>query len=681
MTNIINQLMLKNKGNGKGYVFTYKGKQYRSATMVDLVESIFNLPAVQYESWHKEIMVEIQKNPVFTDDKAGDLYKNYLTKLLNEAMAAKRATRDEYQQNSLPSAFNADIIACKFKPAADYNDRDKELLEIFAYCEEDELIYSVKDGNYTCIGAALDISNKKSYASYLAGHAVGSHMSSKYACNYEIWNDLYGIADYTTDAFFKYRRSIEEAITQDKKPSELKFAVNSKDTNMQEFLKLPLDKFSDDWDDALHTAICKLAVNDLMPASLFNNDLVQLCYEAKNNMFHRYSIRPAHGKKSNLNTIISLIFEDPSVIDIIAHIEKTPHIISDMADVHAQYKLNPDWQQLLPEQYKTDSECKALHGFIDNFTENEQKVIMAWSYMALHPSTGESIGLLISTGGGTFKTGYYAEMTRYLMSKMYGGTPENIGFLMKNDAWIENIKLREPFGGKGISKAGMVINDECTSKSIEQYKLWSGSTAGVGIDYEYSKVYQEGKQKKIYCPWFFTSNEEIKLADDKGVYDRRLIVIKRMDLHNFVKPYDMKDYHIHIKKEAVHFYNMAKACYEELAVKYGSLTSAANNISEIKQNLNSIFDEEGKLLAYQRIYDELESDPFEDRIMVSIPEFNAKVYSIAEEFELNAKGLKSYIFNTDKTKKLNIKGYPKYINGKTTRVHVLYKLKKRIDVR
>ena len=614
MVNIINELMIKNKGNGKGYSFKYKDKTYLAATMNDLVKKIYDLPGVYTRQWHKDIVNEITKLPEYAEERSEELFCDYLAKSLNAAMTEKRNMRDEYQKNSLPSAFNADIISCKFKPANDYNDKDKELLEIFVYCEDNGVIYTEIDGNYSLIGTPLDISNRKSNASYLAGSALKKHMDAKRCTDYQIWAELYHLADTATDKFFAYRRTIEEAISQGTPPSEIIIKYKGEDISMQEFLSLPLDKFSDDWDDALHTAICKIIVNELMPASLFNNDIIQLCFEAKNEMFHRYSVRPAHGKKANLNTIVSMMFEDPCIIDNIRHIKGVPHIISDGPNVFSEFKIQKDWQNKLPEQYESGKECKALKTFLEPFTDNERKVMMAWAYMALHPSTGESIGMLIQTGGGTFKTGYYAEMIRYLMSIMYNAPKDRVGFMMKKDAWVENTKLREP-GNRGISKAGLVIIDEAGSRSIEQYKLWSGSTVDVGIDYEYSKIYQEGVQTKIFCPWLFTSNEDINLGDDKGVYDRRLIVIKRMDLSNFEKPYDMKDYHISIRKEAIHFYNFAKKSYEELVKKYGSITSAVNKIQEIHANLACIFEEEAKLNAYENLYNDMRSDnPFADHI-------------------------------------------------------------------
>lgn len=672
MVNIINELMIKNKGNGKGYSFKYKDKTYLAATMNDLVKKIYDLPGVYTKQWHKDIVNEITKLPEYSEDKSEELFCDYLAKSLNAAMTEKRNMRDEYQKNSLPSAFNADIISCKFKPANDYNDKDKELLEIFVYCEDNGVIYTEIDGNYSLIGTPLDISNRKSNASYLAGSALKKHMDAKRCTDYQIWAELYHLADTATDKFFAYRRTIEEAISQETPPSEIIIKYKGEDISMQEFLQLPLDKFSDDWDDALHTAICKIIVNELMPASLFNNDIIQLCFEAKNEMFHRYSVRPAHGKKANLNTIVSMMFEDPCIIDNIRHIKGVPHIISDGPSVFSEFKIQKDWKNKLPEQYESGKECKALKTFLEPFTDNERKVMMAWAYMALHPSTGESIGMLIQTGGGTFKTGYYAEMIRYLMSIMYNAPKDRVGFMMKKDAWVENTKLREP-GNRGISKAGLVIIDEAGSRSIEQYKLWSGSTVDVGIDYEYSKIYQEGVQTKIFCPWLFTSNEDINLGDDKGVYDRRLIVIKRMDLSNFEKPYDMKDYHISIRKEAIHFYNFAKKSYEELVKKYGSLTSAVNKIQEIHANLACIFEEEAKLNAYENLYNDMRvDDPFADHIEVAIPEFNSKVEELAAEMGVNPKGLTKYIFTTDKTTEPNVKGKCTVKGGRRVRIHILY---------
>ena len=672
MVNIVNELMIKNKGNGKGYSFKYKDKTYLAATMNDLVKKIYDLPGVYTKQWHKDIVNEITKLAEYTEEKSEELFCNYLAKSLNAAMAEKRTMRDEYQKNGLPSAFNADMTSCKFKPANDYNDKDRELLEIFVYCEDNGVIYTEIDGNYSLIGTPLDISNRKSNASYLAGSALKKHMDAKRCTDYQIWAELYHIADTATDKFFTLRRTIEESISQDGRPSEIKLKKDGKDISMQEFLSLPLDKFSDDWDDALHTAICKVIINELMPASLFNNDIIQLCYEEKNDLFHRYSVRPTHGKKANLNTIISMLFEDPCIIDNIRHIKGVPHVISDSPTVYSEFKLLNDWQNKLPEQYESVKECKALKTFLEPFTENERKVMMAWSYMALHPSTGESIGMLIQTGGGTFKTGYFAEMTRYLMSVMYNAPKDRVGFMMKKDAWVENTKLREP-GNRGISKAGLVIIDEAGSRSIEQYKLWSGSTVDVGIDYEYSKIYQEGVQTKIFCPWLFTSNEDINLGDDKGVYDRRLIVIKRMDLSNFEKPYDMKDYHISIRKEAIHFYKFAKKSYEELVAEYGSLTSAANKIKEIHANLACIFEEQAKLDAYENLYNDMHmGEPFADHIEVLVPEFNIKVDELAKEMGINPKGLAKYIFTTDKTTEPNVKGKCIAKNGRKVRIHVLY---------
>lgn len=673
--NIINELMIRNRGNGKGFAFSYKGQKHTASTITDLIESISGLPQVSFEKWYQEILSEIQKDPMYSNEKAPELLKKQLFKILDASLSEKRDYRDKFQKDTLPSAFNAEIIACKFKPAADYNNCDKELLEIFAYCEDNEAIYASIDGNYTLIGTALDISNRKSNASYLAGSLLKKYLDRKYCNDYQLWGNLYHIADDATDKFFEIRRSIEDAINQNILPSQMNVTVNDKPMTIKDLLSLPVDKFPDDWDDALHTAICKEIINNAMPSIMFNSDIAQLCFESKNGAFHRYSIRPAHGKKANLNTVIALMFEDPSVIDIIRHIKKIPHVISDGDSVLSEFKLKNDWKDKLPEQYKSAKECKALKSFLSPFSENERKVMMAWAYMALHPiTTGESIGLLIQTGGGTFKTNYFAEMTRYLMSVMYNAPKDRIGFLLKKNRWVSNPKLMEP-GTRGISKAGMVIIDEAGKESLEQYKLWSGSTAEVGIDYDYSKVYQEGVQTKIYCPWLFTSNEDIALGDDKGVYDRRLIVIKRMDLSNFKKPYEMKDFQVNILKEASYFYDLAKKNYSELKEKYGSLTAAVNEIEEIHKNLSSIFDEEGKLAAYEHLYNQLHSDPFEDHVEIRVNEFNGKIEEISKEFDINPKGFVKYIFSMGITTQMNEKGKFVSKNGQKYRVHMLYPLK------
>ena len=146
-----------------------------------------------------------------------------------------------------------------------------------------------------------------------------------------------------------------------------------------------------------------------------------------------------------------------------------------------------------------------------------------------------------------------------------------------------------------------------------------------------------------------------------------------MDLSNFEKPYDMKDYHISIRKEAIHFYKFAKKSYEELVAEYGSLTSAANKIKEIHANLACIFEEQAKLDAYENLYNDMHmGEPFADHIEVLVPEFNIKVDELAKEMGINPKGLAKYIFTTDKTTEPNVKGKCIAKNGRKVRIHVLY---------
>lgn len=688
MQKIVNALQIRTSKNGKGYMLTYKGKDYKAKSLDDLAECIMNLPQVNFESWYISMMNLVRMQPYYAESSGCAATKQYITTELADTIRAKRDYRDVFQSHVLPSAFNAEITACKYKPSCDYNDFDKLMLQPFYFCEENECIYC-KDGNsFTLIGTRLSLSDKRTNQAGFAANVIKKHLAKYFGTEkFELWGHFYKIADCATVNFFNNRRIIESAIDAKKKPSETKGTIFGKESCFSELFKLQTgisEKFNawpEDWIDKLHDAIVKHLINEELPACPNNQGLIQVFHEA-NGEFYRYFIgAPRNGVKSTLSSFVACLFGDSCVLDIMNRIPCIPHIIYDTNEIATQYSLDSSWLNKLTNQKKIE-DCKALKVFTGAFTKEEATVLMAWAYMALHPSTGENIGMLIQTGGGTFKTNYYSAMIKYLMSIMYNAPIDTIGFMMKKDEWVGNAKLREP-STRGISKAGFVIVDEASSKSIIQYKQWSGSTTSAGIDYEYSKIYEQGVQTKIYCPWLFLSNEDIVLGDDKGVYDRRLIVIKRMDLANLSKPYSF-NYANEIRAEAKAFYFAAKKCYDSIKKTYGSLTDMnMSNESSIRNNLNTVFDEEGKMIAYYNIFDSLKNSNGvngviqcnDEGVCVTVGLLSTLIEQNAKENELNEGGLKKYIKTTNRTICSNVWGKAVRINGKVCKAAILYPLK------
>lgn len=698
MVNVANLLKITNSHRGVGFNFEYKGKKYKPKDYDELANAILSLPMITYEKWWPNLQEDLTNlNDGKAPADASETVKLLKSKLRSE-LDAKREYRDAFQQNAQSGGVNATWDDYKLKPENNFNAMDAEFLEPFYLCEENEMIYSKVGESYRLIGGLEAINKPFSAESRIAAQEYIEYWKYKTGSQAEfcLWASFYETLRQVTEWFFDIRRDLEEAAQNSTPPEEVlinqEININGvsykpPQVNAMKFLRLPENKWDEHWVDELHSSICKLIINKLLPTVLFREGFAVLQHEKKRENFNRYYLRPAGGRQCGVQEIIAKLLSDPQLYHKIKKLNFTPRIISD--DIRpATYHIDNEWQKKLPtNSFETLEECKILNTFLSKYTDDEKLCIMAWAYAALHPSTNELIGLLIRTGGGAFKNECYFSTLKYLLGLMYDTNPEVLAFLIKGLAFKAGDKALEP-GNKGISKAALVCVDEALSSNLELYKHWSGTSQEKGVDYSYSKVYKEGVSLKIYAPFLFLTNRELQIENDNGVYERRLISILRPDIYSLPKPYSKKDYAEMMKREAKYFYKLAEKCYNQLIKKYGDFDSF-NIKSKLVDNLDTVYDEPGKIAAYSNLYDEIESLPIsKDRIwmkkefrkeakIIRTSDATKLIQNLSTEFGLNPGGLKNWIF-TSGNKSLvtdNVKDKVIIAEGRPNRYHILYPLK------
>ena len=629
----------------------------------------------QADKWYQDEIQEIQKSPNYHSPNDFELvWKQHFFKLLDEALEAKRDKRDEHQQATLASAFEAEFVPTRYQTSCYMNSEDYRLIKGVVYCKANDNLYYVENGSYKRIGPFNEMAEHQSQSLNELSALLQRNMAAELGIQkFDLWPYIWSSANGVTEIFFRMRREIEDCIAAGQLPSNCKITFNKEQTTIKKLFGWVDDAFHNDWVDDLHTLCIKFLINETIPSSLIRNGLVRLQLEMKNNLFKRYNLSGNTTKCCNFNMYLSSLFEGMNKLTDLQTIENEPRIISE-DETSAKFHLIPGWyKNLEPGQFGL-SDCKILNTFLEKYNDDEKNFIMAWAYSVLHPSLGEGIGLMIKTGGGAFKTCGYSVMIKKLLSKMYGGPEDELTYTLIGDAWVKNDQLKEAAGDRGISHSALVVNDECTEKSVELYKEMSGSTSNVGVIYSYKKVYAQPVQTRIFNRWLFLTNKQITIQDADGVYERRLAIIDRMDIKKLNKPY-ASNYYQMIEKELGAFYALAKDCYTKLKTQYGDLVNASTR-SSFFRNLKDSFGEPQKTFVYYKLFEKYNAT---DVLDIPVKDFNETAKQLCEDNEINFNGFKNWVKNTDKTEEPCMLGFNKKVHGSVLRFHRLYKLKPKYE--
>ena len=209
-------------------------------------------------------------------------FSTQFEKELAQYLTHKKEARDNYIQNSLPSAFNAKFIPASFKPAAFCNSVDLSFINNVVYCVEQDALYYTSNNSYKMIGTIDEIISKDSRSIYTLATCISKDLSIKYSIEYfDFWSYLYQQVDRATEAFFE-AKVLLETISQ----SGATVNVEEKLNCVPWTDKISLNYFSDksgklvsDWYDRLHSYFIKSIFNYLIPASGVNNDLYNVYFE------------------------------------------------------------------------------------------------------------------------------------------------------------------------------------------------------------------------------------------------------------------------------------------------------------------------------------------------------------------------------------------------------------------
>lgn len=612
MSSFIDEFEIRNSKSKKGkFSAHFPGRQgvTKYNTINELVEDMWNIAnSFQYTDMWKDMAnrIAIQEKNDTRDHET--VWKEVVSKELTEALSAKKTIIQEMNKNSTSSAFNAKLVPCIFTPDGSLlNDEDKKFLKDLYFCEENQLVYGRVRDSLKLIGNPRYFNDDNADDHEKLMDFIEDRLARENgaAGEYDIWRQFYKTCDMLTEAYRTASLEMNAAMAAGKKPSESKLSFNGGEHVFSEVLKCRDGSWPESAEDDLLSYFVKIGLNVLFPTIIFNRNMINLFYETKNDEFKRIAIRPVNkNKKQTAGEIGASIFDyKRQALKALKKIDKVPHIIHDNPSVPAAYHLDEDWMDKLPEGQKDIKDCKILNTFTRKFDPEEAIFMMAWAYTVFHPSTNEIISLCIMTGGGTFKTSYYAQSIIKILSLMYNETDTKLIAKLKKDEWVNNDQFKEPKGAAGISTAGMIFNDECEQKSIEQFKLYSGSSNEDGIVYTYKIVYEQPVTTKIWAPWLFATNKSFQIEDSDGVFTRRLALIDRRDLSSFEPPYPISEFGKMRDLELKSFYEMSKKCYEKIKDKYGSLGSAAVKIERISTNLVKAYNEDSKTVAYKNIYD------------------------------------------------------------------------------
>lgn len=686
MNILTNYFEIRNSNDGKYIQLQVDGRFKKYKTLADVAEAAYKesqkvfADASYAESDSKKEIDKLCREQNYSLQQA---FCAQFEKELAQYLTHKKEARDNYIQNALPSAFNAKFIPASFKPASFCNSVDLSFINSVVYCVEQDALYYTSNNSYKLIGTIDEIISKDSRSIYTLATCINKDLSIKHSIDcFDFWSYLYQQVDKATEAFFE-AKVLLETISQ----SDAIVNVEDKLNCVPWTDKISLNYFSDksgklvsDWYDRLHSYFIKSIFTYLIPASGVNNDLYNVYYETLNDdsgTFKRYAIKPTHGAKCTFETYLAKLFSERFVIcSMLKKIDTVPHIISDDSTI-AEFSYNSNWQDKLANQVDF-KDAKILNAFIKPYSKEERTALMAWAYTVIHPSTNDNIHLLFMTGGGTFKTNYYCAMIEKILKLAYGSN-RSLVHQMKEDRWITDAFLRESTT-TGISNSAMINADECTDKCLEQFKSMSGGTND-GMAYQKRMMRENPISMKIYAKWLFTTNKFFSIDDESGAFERRLLIINRMDVKNIEKPYSASEFCKNIDSEICAFYELAKASYNAM-LKVAPTLQEYRDATELKKNMTLAYNEEDKLMLYYEIYDALESSKvvhqYVKKCMVVPPdEFNEVVEERCKIASVNFSGFKKWIRNTTDTE-YACEYKPVSIDGKLRKCWCLSKLKQEV---
>lgn len=588
-----------------------------------------------------------------------------MIEILKSTLDAKRQKAEEIRQDSIDNLMEQKVRSMTVTSSKEHNDVDRLFLEDIVYCDEDMQFYTCTDKSYVAIGSSENLSNKRGNDQFVIERRkmLGKLFWKDEDKRFELWGLISAVASRATDSYFNLRRLLTEAKTEDRWLDTQIDCLGVKYKNLRDFEQRN-KLYHESWEQQLHTVICTHVMEHALPTTLFNRQLASIKRIEECGCFRRYAILPEN-KQCTLGEFYAELFSS-TVTDVVPHISRVPHICSE-DDKPAKYHIKPNWRDLLSDQ-KPYEECKALKAFLENYTDDERTMLMAWAYSVLHPSVKNTLGLLIKTGGGSFKTNVFARQLKALLDVMYGA---NCHFTVIRDKWTTNEQYCET-AVSGFSRAELIFNDECTEDCITKYKDMSGSTLEAGVDYSYKVVYKQPVNTKLFAKFLFCTNEGFTITDAQGVYDRRLAIIDRMDIKKLPYPYPIHEFDIEISKEMLAFHDLAEEYYNKLMVNYSSIEDFARR-SSIADNLKAVYNEDAKKLAAEEVFEILKNLGNGDNIQVVEREngiqlnvangiFCETVDKVAADYSLNPKGLRNYITDVNVCgSKLGIVK----INGKT----------------
>lgn len=656
---LTNYFEIHNSNNGKSINIVIEDKKKSCKTLTDVAKLAYSKSQVifsddKYNNSDSKKVIDTLRTQGYTLEQA---FCTQFETELAEYLNAKKALRDDYIRSTLPNAFNSKFIPASFKPATFTNERDEQFLQNIYYNSEQDSIYYCHDNSYELIASVSELLSRDSFSiSKLAMRIADDMAIMNNTPSFDFWSYLYEQTDKATNCFFESKLLLETYAQEDKA-----FTANDKLTsvpwkehvNMLYFCDRTTQKLKDDWYDRLHSYFVKNIFTYIIPAAGVNADLYNIYYEALNNdecnTFRRYAIRPTHGAKCTFETYITKLLSERSIImKKLKKLDIVPHIISDDS-TPAEFSYDSNWLNTLTDQVEM-KDAKILKTFLSPYTVAERRVLMAWAYTVIHPSTNDNIHLLFMTGGGSFKTNYYCAMIEHILSQAYHSR-RKLTHVMKGDRWIVDSFLRES-SNSGISTAALINADECTDKCLEQFKEMSGGTVD-GMSYQKRMMRENPISLKIYAKWLFTTNKFFSIEDESGAFERRLLIVNRMDVQNLDKPYSASEFSKHFFTEVKAFYECAKLAYDNIMKEASSLQEYREH-TELQKNMSLAYNEDDKLYAYYRLYTEVSNmsavrTDSKGRVVVHANIFNEVSTRICEEAGVNVSGFKKWIRNTCST--------------------------------
>ena len=663
---------LTNSRDRKGFNLCINGEKIKAKTSSEASRIINEKASAQldYESWwndiKKDILADANAQNIPQKDWA-KFFQDTLKKAIDQFAINKINERDGFTKVLLPDAFQAEFTPCSFKPSCTINEVDLDIVDGLCYCKENALFYFKSGNNYTLLGDRCDLISKGSkQLDLLYAQIVKRRILKTGRIEYDFWKELYDTTDKINDEYWKIAEELE-AYLKVTDLSNCKFG-DAEDVNVTIFGKdyplhsvLQLKHFKQiseegfDMKRLLHTFIIKIAINEKLPAMMLNQNLANIYYETTaDGGFKRYSIKSPKGNKCSIIDYLSKIFEESTILKTkIPLLDVVPRIISDTG-APAKYYIDKKWMDGLGPQLSLE-ESKGFNAFIRPYTEEERIAIMGWAYTCFHPSTHDYINFLFKTGGGTFKTNYYEKQIENILKEMY--KPESlIVHEITGDSWVSD-SFRKEGVNSGISTSALVFNDECTAKSIEEFKNMSGGSTE-GVNYQYRVMRENPISMKVFAKWLFCTNNNIVIQDDSGAYDRRLFIIDRMDVKKLNPPYRSDELENGRRMEMLAFYNEAKRCYEEACRISGTFSSFVQNTRNIHKNISQAYKSENKVSAYTELWNRMnerfqasvviEGDPIklkDGSIAVKSDWLQSEMSSILMDNEIQWKNFRSFITN------------------------------------